>query len=157
MISDARARTNWRSRDVSAPYALQAACRRAVSGTTEFRELLILNDRAAAALSVASASGVRLGDDDEPPPGAVVMATMHRSKGLEFRVVVCMGCEDAQIPPTAVLRDVVDPSERAAAIERERNVLYVACTRARERLLVTWTGKASPLVPGAVRTEVRAP
>jgi superfamily I DNA/RNA helicase len=68
--------------------------------------------------------------------------TLHRSKGLEFRVVFVADASDAQIPNRAAL-ETGDPADEKAALERERNVLYVAMTRARDELYVTWSGKPS--------------
>jgi superfamily I DNA/RNA helicase len=68
---------------------------------------------------------------------------MHRAKGLEFKAVVVMGCEKGQLPHGAVLKNLGDPADLDAAREQERNLLYVACTRARERLLITYTGAPS--------------
>lgn len=71
---------------------------------------------------------------------------MHRAKGLEFRAVAVVGCEEAFLPLPAALKDATDALEREETVDRERRLYYVACTRARERLFVTWTGKRSPLV-----------
>ncbi|MDV7394534.1 3'-5' exonuclease, partial [Arthrospira platensis SPKY1] len=66
---------------------------------------------------------------------------MHRAKGLEFKVVIVMGCDEDLLPHASVLDDMVDEADKAAFVEQERQLLYVACTRARERLLVTHSGK----------------
>ncbi|HOW77257.1 MAG TPA: hypothetical protein P5102_11405 [Candidatus Competibacteraceae bacterium] len=42
-----------------------------------------------------------------------------------------------------MLGELVDEADRAVFIEQERQLLYVACTRAREQLLVTYSGKPS--------------
>ena len=71
---------------------------------------------------------------------------MHRAKGLEFKVVVVLGCEEGLLPLASVLKDIDDEADREAYVEQERQLLYVACTRSRERLLVTFTGKRSVLL-----------
>lgn len=76
----------------------------------------------------------------------LTVGTMHNAKGMEFRVVVIMGAEERYLPNRSGLEHHVDDAARAAFIERERNVLYVACTRARERLLVSAGGPPSPFL-----------
>ncbi len=88
---------------------------------------------------------VRGVDNEAIRPGLPVVMTMHRSKGTEFSKVVLFGVRDGTIP--AALRDQnYDESARADALLRERSLLYVAATRARDVLAVTWTGTPSPLV-----------
>ncbi len=78
---------------------------------------------------------------------AIALGTMHRAKGLEHRAVAVVGCGADLVPLTRILDKVSDPGERELALERERNLLYVAATRAREVLLVSWVGKPSPFLP----------
>jgi hypothetical protein len=68
-------------------------------------------------------------------------AAMHRAKGLEFKVVIVMGCDEDMLPRASVLDEMVDEADRAAFVEQERQLLYVACTRARERLFLTYSGR----------------
>lgn len=84
-------------------------------------------------------------DSGGAKPGQPVVMTMHRSKGTEFGKVVLFGVRDGSIP--TALRDLdYDESAKADGYLRERSLLYVAATRARDLLLVTWSGKLSPLV-----------
>ena len=78
-----------------------------------------------------------LANDDELPTNRVAIGTMHRSKGLQFRAVAVLGAEHGEVPITRVLDKQADDPARQAFLELERNLLYVACSRARERLLVT--------------------
>jgi superfamily I DNA/RNA helicase len=71
---------------------------------------------------------------------------MHRAKGLEFKVVIVMGCDADLLPLASVLREFVDEADRQGFTEQERNLFYVACTRAREQLLLTYTGVPSPFL-----------
>ncbi|MBC2737060.1 MAG: UvrD-helicase domain-containing protein [Desulfobacteraceae bacterium] len=64
----------------------------------------------------------------------VTLTTMHAAKGLEFPVVFVVGCEDGLIP---LRRDGQGPSD----LEEERRLFYVALTRARELLYLTWSRK----------------
>jgi hypothetical protein len=80
------------------------------------------------------------------------VATMHRMKGLEFRcvAVVGVGVGVGQVPPpSAVTPAEEDRATHDLDIQRERCLLLVACTRAREELAVSWHGKPSPLLPSA--------
>jgi len=70
---------------------------------------------------------------------------MHRSKGMEFSRVILAGIDDTHVPPAATLRAVPE-EERAEALLRERSLLYVAASRARDELVVTWSGKRSGLL-----------
>ncbi len=68
---------------------------------------------------------------------------MHRAKGLEFKAVAVMACDDEVIPLQERIESVVDQSDLEEVYETERHLLYVACTRARDRLLVTGIDPAS--------------
>lgn len=67
----------------------------------------------------------------------VVITTMHNAKGLEFRAVAVMACDEDVLPDANRISSVGDPAELEALYETERHLLYVACTRARDRLLVS--------------------
>lgn len=85
------------------------------------------------------------GDTGATKAGQPVVMTMHRSKGTEFGKVILFGVRDGSIP--AAMRDLeYDESAKADGHLRERSLLYVAATRARDLLLVTWSGKPSPLI-----------
>lgn len=76
-------------------------------------------------------------------PGHVSVCTMHLAKGLEFRVVAVMACDDEVIPSQERIETVGDEAELEDVYNTERQLLYVACTRARDHLLVTSGGAAS--------------
>ncbi|WP_405393453.1 UvrD-helicase domain-containing protein [Microbispora hainanensis] len=78
---------------------------------------------------------------------AVHVGTMHGMKGLEFRCVAVIGVGENQLPARSAVTPV-DEDELAHAhdIQRERCVLFVACTRAREQLYVSWHGQPSPFI-----------
>lgn len=103
------------------------------------------------ALSSAGIDSVRLaeasGDDDD----AVRVGTMHRMKGLEFRCVAVVGVSAKQVPePNAVTAAADDRQTHDQDLERERCLLFVACTRAREELLITWHGDPSPFLTALI-------
>ena len=68
---------------------------------------------------------------------------MHLAKGLEFRAVVVMACDDEVIPLQERIEAVGDDADLKEVYDTERHLLYVACTRAREHLLVTATAPGS--------------
>jgi superfamily I DNA/RNA helicase len=68
---------------------------------------------------------------------------MHLAKGLEFRAVPVAACDDEVIPLQERIESVVDDSDLEEVYNTERHLLYVACTRARDNLLVTAVEPAS--------------
>jgi mRNA-degrading endonuclease RelE of RelBE toxin-antitoxin system len=94
-------------------------------------------DRAIAAVSAASLKYKVLDDHVETIYGFVSICSMHLAKGLEFRVVVVMACDDEVIPSQQRIETVTDDADLEDIYETERHLLYVACTRARDHLLVT--------------------
>lgn len=68
---------------------------------------------------------------------------MHLTKGLEFRAVAVMACDDDVIPSQERIEAVTDDADLEEIHVTERHLLYVACTRARDHLLVTGVHPAS--------------
>jgi mRNA-degrading endonuclease RelE of RelBE toxin-antitoxin system len=79
----------------------------------------------------------------ETANGHVSVSTMHLAKGLEFRAVVVMACDDEVIPLQERIETVGDDADLQEVYDTERHLLYVACTRARDHLLVTSVEPAS--------------
>jgi len=84
-----------------------------------------------------------LDDNVETISGHVSISTMHLAKGLEFRAVVVMACDDEVIPLQKRIETVSDDTDLEEVYNTERHLLYVACTRARDHLLVTSVDPAS--------------
>ena len=103
----------------------------------------VLRERASATLDLCGVAGQELSDDSPIEPARVSIGTMHRAKGLEFKAVIVIGVSSDLLPVPAALHGHQDPADREALLEQERQLLYVACTRAREHLLVTHTGEPS--------------
>jgi hypothetical protein len=70
---------------------------------------------------------------------AATVALMHLAKGLEFRAVAVVACDEDSLPLQSRIEDAADEGELDDIYETERQLLYVACTRARDRLIVTGT------------------
>lgn len=79
----------------------------------------------------------------ETMSGHVSLCTMHLAKGLEFRAVTVMACDDEIIPSQQRIEEVGDDADLQEVYDTERQLLYVACTRARDHLLVTAVRPAS--------------
>ena len=107
--------------------------------------------RARAAIKTVGASGVELSDKVEAETGKVAISTMHLAKGLEFRAVVVMACDDEVLPLQERIETVADESDLEEVYNTERHLLYVACTRARDRLLVTGVDPASEFLDDLVK------
>jgi hypothetical protein len=79
---------------------------------------------------------------------SVRVGTMHGMKGLEFQAVAVIGAEQGLVPaPTAVTPASDDAVKHAQDLQRDRCLLFVACTRARDHLYVSCTGEPSPFLP----------
>jgi superfamily I DNA/RNA helicase len=74
-----------------------------------------------------------------------VVLTMHTAKGMEFSRVILFDVSDGSIPLPWALQEYA-PEELGDALLRERSLLYVAASRARDELVVSWKGSPSSLV-----------
>ena len=73
---------------------------------------------------------------------------MHHAKGLEFRAVAIIGLSEENLPSAKRLAELSDPGDRETLVRQEGRLLYVAVTRARDWLLLTYSGTPSRfLVP----------
>ena len=90
--------------------------------------------------------------EEEQAQELVTLSTMHGAKGLEFRLVYLLGCEEGFLPHART----TDPKVTAVSpqdIEEERRLFYVGITRAKDRLVLTKTkvralrGKLAPRTP----------
>jgi superfamily I DNA/RNA helicase/mRNA-degrading endonuclease RelE of RelBE toxin-antitoxin system len=100
-------------------------------------------DRAQAAVKEAGLAFKILDEQVETVSGHVSISTMHLAKGLEFRAVAVMACDDEIIPLQERIETVGDDADLQEVYDTERHLLYVACTRARDHLLVTSVEPAS--------------
>jgi superfamily I DNA/RNA helicase len=100
-------------------------------------------DRAQAAAKAAGLPFKILDDHVETTSGHISIGTMHLAKGLEFRAVAVMACDDEIIPLQKRIETVGDDTDLQEVYDTERHLLYVACTRARDHLLITSVEPAS--------------
>lgn len=111
------------------------------------RTRAILDKRAAVAVERADLKAIALGGrGSSRPDEAVTLGTLHHAKGLEFRAVGLVGCGADVLPHPSALRAADDTLGEAAARDRERQLFYVGCTRARDVLRIAYTGTASPFL-----------
>jgi len=108
-------------------------------------------DRARAALHAAGLPYRLLDEHVETAAGEASLCTMHLAKGLEFRAVVVMACDDDVLPLQARIESVMDDGDLEEVYNTERHLLYVACTRARDRLMVSSVEPASEFVDDMLR------
>jgi superfamily I DNA/RNA helicase len=78
---------------------------------------------------------------------AVRIGSMHGLKGLEFRAVAVIGVGDGVIPRPGITAQSEDEVVHRNEMQDERNLLFVAVTRPREHLRVSWHGEPSPFLP----------
>jgi len=100
-------------------------------------------DRGRRAVETAGQPFKILDDNVETTGGHVSISTMHLAKGLEFRAVAVMACDDEIVPLQERIEAVADDTDLEEVYNTERHLLYVACTRARDHLLVTSVAPAS--------------
>ncbi len=93
--------------------------------------------RARAALKKAGVQWAELERTRAPEANRVALSTMHLAKGLEFRAVIVMACDDEIIPLQERVEAITDEGDLDEVYTTERHLLYVACTRARESLTIS--------------------
>jgi superfamily I DNA/RNA helicase len=94
-------------------------------------------DRASDAIRRAGLKAKILDESVDVTAGYASVGTMHLAKGLEFRAVAVIACDDEVIPSQERIEAAADDSDLEEVYNTERHLLYVACTRARDQLLVT--------------------
>ena len=81
--------------------------------------------------------------EDVPPQPSINIGTMHRAKGLEFKVVFVIDLHDGNVPHLKTVEAGADEVVRAARLASERQLLYVSVTRARDLAYLVWAGEPS--------------
>lgn len=102
------------------------------------------------AQNAAKASGLTWREPSNSEPSALVVATMHLAKGLEFRAVAVMACDDEVIPDQHRIENVADESDLLEVYESERHLLYVAMTRSRDFLFMSGVEPVSEFIDDLV-------
>lgn len=102
--------------------------------------------RARAAVRAAGLPARSLVDSAPEGDDTVLVGTMHLAKGLEFRMVLLMSCDQDVLPLAERIEQVADEFELDEVLTTERQLLYVAATRARDRLVITASTPASEFI-----------
>ncbi len=106
-----------------------------------------LLDKVAGALDKAGILTVKVDDHPGPDDEGIRLATTHAMKGLEFRAVAVVGAGASVFPyAPGITAAEVDQVQHDNDLLRDRCLLFVACTRAREYLAVSWNGAESRFV-----------
>jgi superfamily I DNA/RNA helicase len=91
-----------------------------------------------------------IGQDGPRKPDAVHVGTLHRFKGLEYQMMLIADASAGSIPSLrAESLRAEDPERHARELTKARSLLFVAATRARDTLAITWHGAPSPFLPPA--------
>jgi superfamily I DNA/RNA helicase len=96
-------------------------------------------DRARDAVRSSGHEVFELSERGDDPADQVSVGTMHLAKGLEFKAVAVMACDDEVLPLQARIESVADEVDLDDVYETERQLLYVACTRATRSAACEWS------------------
>lgn len=105
-----------------------------------------LVNRATSALTERGINAVKTANAQLRDTTAVQVMTMHGAKGLEFTHVILVGV-DANVMPQQYAFKGLGEAEKEDYLQRERSLLYVASSRARDQLVITSNGTRSSLIP----------
>ena len=103
-------------------------------------------DRVRRAVVAAEMECRQLSERAEEAAERVAIGTMHFAKGLEFRAVAVMACDDEVLPLQSRIDDATDEDELREVFDTERHLFYVACTRARDRLHISGVKPVSEFI-----------
>jgi len=113
-----------------------------------------INDELLRARNAAKEAGYKvleLSDRVEERNGRISIGTMHLAKGLEFKAVGVIACDDDILPKQDRIEGVADEAELDEVYETERHLFYVACTRARDRLFISGVEPGSEFMADIIK------
>lgn len=100
-------------------------------------------DRARSAIAAAGLEVREVGDPATDAGSAAQIGTMHLAKGIEFKAVAVMACDEDVLRLRQRVDTAADQADLDEIYDTERQLFYVACTRARDRLMVSGVAPAS--------------
>lgn len=112
-------------------------------------------ERARRAVELAQLPSRELTAQVEVSSGHAAIGVMHLAKGLEFRAVAVMACDDEVLPLQERIEQVGEDGDLQDVYDTERHLLYVSCTRARDQLHVSGIQPVSEFLEdlaGSLRT-----
>ncbi|NEQ29996.1 MAG: UvrD-helicase domain-containing protein [Leptolyngbya sp. SIO4C5] len=95
---------------------------------------------------------INLDEQENATVSAVRLGTMHRAKGLEFKAVFAIQLSDDKLPFPKVFDNLEDEDAFGEAMERERHLLYVTITRARDFAYLCWTDQPTQFLEGLLKS-----
>ncbi|MFB9675992.1 UvrD-helicase domain-containing protein [Streptosporangium vulgare] len=99
-------------------------------------------------LGKAGIVAAAIGQDGPKLYDAVHVGTMHRFKGLEYQRMILVGVAEGLVPSRHVSQyRETDPLRHRRELQRARSLLFVAATRARDTLVISWHGQKSRFLP----------
>ncbi|GIK48234.1 MAG: DNA helicase [Alphaproteobacteria bacterium] len=107
--------------------------------------------RARSAVQSAGVGVLELSERSEEAEERVSIGVMHLAKGLEFKAVAVMACDDDVVPLQSRIETATDETELDDVYNTERHLFYVACTRARDRLHVSGVTPASEFMADLIK------
>lgn len=100
-------------------------------------------------LTSRSITAASIGADGPRKPDAVHVGTLHRFKGLEYQAMIVADISDGVLPATGRMTGLreTDPLRYERELMQARSLLFVAATRARDALVISWHGQPSSFLP----------
>jgi len=119
-------------------------------GASEIAIFVRSADQLPRARAIADAAGLqyRTATTRRQDNESALVGVMHLAKGLEFRAVAVVACDEGVLPLASRVDDVADEFELDEVIGTERQLFYVAATRARDRLFVSGVAPGSDFLDG---------
>lgn len=102
--------------------------------------------RCRAAVAAAGLQCRQLSERTDELSDSIAIGTMHLAKGLEYKVVFVMACDDEALPLQSRVNEATDEDEMREVFDTERHLFYVACTRARDILYLSGVRPLSDFV-----------
>jgi superfamily I DNA/RNA helicase len=96
---------------------------------------------------------IRLDNQSDNGSNSVRLGTMHQAKGLEFKAVFAIALSDEQLPSQKALHHLSDEAAQQDALARERHLLYVTITRARDFAYLCWYGQPTRFLESVVYSQ----
>ena len=121
-------------------------------GGISYKDIAIANPRRdglrdfQSSLHISGIPYKNLENSDNGDVDGIVLSTMHNMKGLEFKVVIITGINHNSFPSKPYNWNGMDKREQTNHMMNQRSLMYVAITRAMQKVLITGVGEKSELL-----------